>query len=134
MQTALDWLAKETFKLDEWESAKQQLLAGVQQIESHSKQDEHDLQQKKADEQLLEELCHDIQLLSVAIKTSAFESSSPLEFDRDYNKFPLEAYQQIGQHLDSARRSLPREDYRQNKSRNTNWLSRFCRRLNDSGS
>ena len=87
------------------------MLAGVQQIESHSKQDEHDLQQKSADEQLLEELCRDIQLLDEAIKTSGFKSSSPLEFDRDYNKFPLEAYQQIGQYLDSARRSLPRVDY-----------------------
>lgn len=129
LQTALDWLAKETFKSDEWESAKQQLLAGVQQIESHSKQDEHDLQHKSADEQLLESLCHDIQLLSVAIKTSAFESSSPLEFDRDYNKFPLEAYQQIGEHLSSARRSLPGVDYRQNKSRNTNWVAQLLQTI-----
>jgi hypothetical protein len=122
LQTALDWLAKETFKSDEWESARQQLLAGVQQIESHSKQSEHDLQQKSADEQLLESLCRDIQLLDEAIKTSAFESSSPLEFDRDYNKFPLEAYQQIGQYLDSARRSLPSEDYRQTYSRSNFWF------------
>lgn len=129
LQTALDWLAKETFKLDEWESARQQLLAGVQQIESHSKQDEHDLQQKSADEQLLKSLCRDIQLLDEAIKTSAFESSSPLEFDRDYNKFPLEAYQQIGEHLSSARRSLPRVDYRQNKSRNTNWVAQLLQTI-----
>jgi AAA domain len=129
LQAALDWLAKETFKLDEWESAKQQLLAGVQQIQDHRQQSEHDLQQKSADEQLLESLCRDIQLLDEAIKTSAFESSSPLEFDRDYNKFPLEAYQQIGQYLDSARRSLPRVDYWQNKSRNTNWVAQLLQTI-----
>jgi len=129
LQTALDWLAKETFNYDEWESTKQQLLAGVQQIESYRKQDEDELQQKSADEQLLESLCRDIQLLEEAIKTSAFESSSPLEFDRDYNKFPLEAYQLLGQHLDSARRSLPSEDYRQTSSRNTNWVAQILQTI-----
>ncbi|MDZ8141134.1 MAG: AAA domain-containing protein [Nostoc sp. DedQUE04] len=129
LQAALDWLAKETFKLDEWESAKQQLLAGVQQIQDHRQQDEHDLQQKSADEQLLDELCLDIQSVESALKTSAFESSSPLEFDCDYNKFPLEAYQQIGQYLDSARRSLPSEDYWQNKSRNDFWFVKLLQTI-----
>lgn len=122
LQAALDWLAKETFKLDEWESAKQQLLAGVQQIQDHRQQDEHDLQQKSADEQLLESLCRDIQLLSEAIKTSAFESSSPLESGSDYSRFPVEAYQQIKQHLGSARRSLPRVDYWQPSVRDNKWF------------
>ncbi len=122
LQAAFDWLAKETFNYDEWESTKQQLLAGVQQIESHRKQDEDELQHKSIDEQLLESLCQDIQSIESAIKTSAFESSSPLESSRDYSGFPLEAYQQIRQHLDSARRSLPRVDYWQASSRNDNWF------------
>ncbi|QLE53065.1 DNA helicase (plasmid) [Nostoc sp. C057] len=129
LQAALDWLAKETFNYDEWESARQKLLAGVQQIQDHRQQDEHDLQQKSADEQLLESLCRDIQLLDEAIKTSAFKSSSPLEFDRDYNKFPLEAYQQIGQYLSSAIRSLPSEDYRQNKSKNDFWFAQILQTI-----
>ncbi|MBD2598292.1 DNA helicase [Nostoc spongiaeforme FACHB-130] len=122
LQAALDWLTKETFNSDEWSSAQQQLLAGVQQIESYKKQDEHDLQQKRVDEQLLEELCQDIQSVESAIKTFELQPSSPLEYSRDYSKFPVEAYQQIGQHLDSARRSLPTEDYWQNKSKNDFWF------------
>ncbi|MHC5761847.1 DEAD/DEAH box helicase [Nostoc sp.] len=129
LQTALDWLAKETFNYDEWESAKQQLLAGVQQIQDHRQQDEHDLQQKSADEQLLDELCLDIQSVESALKTSAFESSSPLEFDRDYNKFPLEAYQQIKQHLDSARSSLPRVDYWQPSVRDNKWFVKLLQTI-----
>ncbi|MBD2341523.1 DNA helicase [Calothrix sp. FACHB-156] len=121
LQTALDWLAKETFNYDKWESAQQQLLAGVQQIESYRKQDEDELQQKNADEQLLEELCRDIQSIESAIKTSLVKPSS-LESSRDYSRFPLLAYQQIGKHLDSARRSLPRVDYWQASSRNFNWF------------
>jgi AAA domain len=121
LQAALDWLTKETFNHDEWSSAQQQLLAGVQQIEFSKKQDEDELQQKNADEQLLEELCRDIQSVESAIKTSLIKPSS-LESSRDYSRFPLEAYQQIRQHLDSARRSLPRVDYWQNKSRNYNWF------------
>ncbi|UKP01336.1 DEAD/DEAH box helicase [Nostoc sp. UHCC 0870] len=121
LQTALDWLTKETFNHDEWESAQQQLLAGIQQIEFYRKQDEDNLQQKSADEQVLEELCRDIQSVESAMKTSLVKPSS-LESSRDYSRFPLEAYQQIGQHLDSARRSLPRVDYWQNKSRNDNWF------------
>ncbi|MBD2616306.1 DNA helicase [Nostoc punctiforme FACHB-252] len=122
LQAALDWLTKETFNHDEWSSAQQQLLAGVQQIESYKKQDEDELQQKSADEQLLEELCQDIQSVESAIKTFELQPSSPLEYSRDYSKFPVEAYQQIGQHLDSARRSLPTEDYWQNKSKNDFWF------------
>ncbi|MHC5720283.1 MAG: DEAD/DEAH box helicase, partial [Nostoc sp.] len=57
LQAALDWLAKETFNYDEWESTKQQLLAGVQQIESYRKQDEDELQKICVDKQLLDELC-----------------------------------------------------------------------------
>jgi hypothetical protein len=104
LQAALDWLTKETFNHDEWESAQQQLLAGVQQIETYKKQDEDNLQEKNADEQLLEELCRDIQSVESAIKTSVVKPS-PLESSSDYSRFPLEAYQQIEQHLDSARRS-----------------------------
>ncbi|MBD2472243.1 ATP-binding protein [Nostoc sp. FACHB-145] len=122
LQAALDWLTKETFNHDEWSSAKQQLLAGVQQIESCKKQDENELQQKSVDEQLLEELCRDIQSVESAIKTLELQPSSPLEYSRDYSEFPVAAYQQIGQHLDSARRSLPREDYWQNKSKNDFWF------------
>ncbi|QLE60001.1 ATP-binding protein [Nostoc sp. TCL26-01] len=121
LQAALDWLTKETFNHDEWESAQQQLLTGVQQIETYKKQDENYLQQKSGDEQLLEELCRDIQSVESAIKTSVVKPSA-LESSHDYSRFPLEAYQQIGQHLDSARRSLPRVDYWQNKSRNDNWF------------
>jgi hypothetical protein len=55
------------------------------------------------------------------MKTSLFKPSS-LEYSRDYSRFPLEAYQQIGQYLDSARRSLPRVDYWQASSKNDNWF------------
>ncbi|WP_341532295.1 AAA domain-containing protein (plasmid) [Nostoc sp. UHCC 0302] len=122
LQAALDWLTKETFNYDEWSSAQQQLLAGVQQIESYKKQDEDELQQKSVDEQLFEELCRDIESVESAIKTFELQPSSPLESSRDYYRFPVEAYQQIGQHLDSARRSLPREDYWQTKSKNDFWF------------
>jgi hypothetical protein len=122
LQAALDWLAKETFNSDEWESAQQQLLAGVQQIEFYKKQDEDELQQKSVDEQVLEELCRDIQSVESAIKTFELQPSSPLEYSGDYSGFPLEAYQQIGRHLDNARRSLPKEDDWQLSSRNDKWF------------
>ncbi|MDZ7970826.1 MAG: hypothetical protein RM368_38885 [Nostoc sp. DedSLP03] len=122
LQTALDWLAKETFKSDEWESARQQLLAGVQQIESYRKQDSDELQKICVDKQLLDELCLDIQSVESALKTSAFEDSSPLESGSDYSRFPVEAYQQIKQHLGSARRSLPRVDYWQPSVRDNKWF------------
>ncbi len=44
LQTALDWLAKETFNYDEWESARQKLLTVVEQIQAQREQDEHDHQ------------------------------------------------------------------------------------------
>jgi hypothetical protein len=122
LQAALDWLAKETFNYDEWSSAQQELLAGVQQIEFYKKQDSEQLQQKSIDEEILEELRRDIQSLESAIKTFELEPSSPLEYSRDYSGFPVEAYQLLGQHLDSARRSLPPEDYRQTKSKKDSWF------------
>ncbi|MBE9209749.1 DNA helicase [Nostoc sp. LEGE 06077] len=122
LQAALDWLIKETFNDDEWSSAKQQLLAGVQQIESYKKQDSDNLQQKSADEQLLEELRRDIQSVESAIKTFELQPSSPLEYSRDYSGFPVEAYQLLGQHLDNARRSLSAQGYRSASSRNANWF------------
>ncbi|MBG1270802.1 DEAD/DEAH box helicase [Nostoc sp. WHI] len=129
LQAALDWLAKETFKLDEWESTKQQLLAGVQQIESYRKQDEDELQKICVDKQLLDELCLDIQSVESALKTSAFESSSPLESGSDYSRFPVEAYQQIKQHLGSARRSLPRVDYWQPSVRDNKWFVKLLQTI-----
>ncbi|MGJ5676791.1 MAG: AAA domain-containing protein [Nostochopsis sp.] len=130
LQTALDWLAKETFNHDEWESARQKLLTVVEQIQAQREQDEHDLQQKSSDEQLLEELCRDIQSVDEAINTSVIESSSPLEYSRDYySGFPLEAYQLIGQHLNNARRSLPRVDYWQLSSRNNNWFIKLVQTI-----
>ncbi|MDZ8237602.1 MAG: DEAD/DEAH box helicase [Nostoc sp. ChiQUE01a] len=129
LQAALDWLAKETFNYDEWSSAQQQLLAGVQQIESYRKQDEYELQQKSADEQLLEELCRDIQSVESAIKTFELQPSSALEYSRDYSRFPVEAYQQIKQHLESARRSLPPENYWQGSTRNDNWFVRILQTI-----
>lgn len=128
LQAALDWLTKETFNDDEWESAQQQLLAGVQQIESYKKQDEDELQQKRVDEQLLEELCRDIQSVESAINTSVIQPS-PLESSRDYSRFPLEAYQQIGQHLDGARRSLSAKGYWLASSRNVNWFVQILQRI-----
>jgi hypothetical protein len=128
LQAALDWLAKETFNYDEWVSAQQQLLAGVQQIEFHKKQDEDELQQKRVDGQLLEELCQEIRWFESAIKTSVIEPS-PLESSRDYSRFPVEAYQQIGQHLDSARRSLSAKGYREPSSRTVNWVVQILQRI-----
>ncbi|WP_234300806.1 AAA domain-containing protein [Sphaerospermopsis aphanizomenoides] len=69
LQAALDSLARETFNPTAWESAKQQLLALVQQLQFHIKQDEYYQQQKIADEQLLEQLDRDVQQLQEAIKT-----------------------------------------------------------------
>ncbi|MBW4565669.1 MAG: DNA helicase [Mojavia pulchra JT2-VF2] len=129
LQAALDWLTKETFNYDEGSSAQQQLLAGVQQIESYKQQDEDELQKKSVNEQLLEELCRDIQSVESAIKTFELQPSSPLEYSRDYSGFPVEAYQQIGQHLDSARRSLPKEDYWQNKSKNDFWFVKLLQTI-----
>ncbi|WP_414545323.1 AAA domain-containing protein [Nostoc sp. CCY0012] len=128
LQAALDWLAKETFNYDEWESLKQQLLAGVQQIESYKKQDEDELQQKRVDEQLLEELCQEIRWFESAINTSLIQQSS-LESSRDYSRFPVEAYQQIGYHLDSARRSLSAKGYWLAFSRNANWFVQIWQRI-----
>ncbi|MBW4557950.1 MAG: DNA helicase [Trichormus sp. ATA11-4-KO1] len=128
LQAALDWLAKETFNYDEWESLKQQLLAGVQQIESYKKQDEDELQQKRVDEQLLEELWQEIRWFESAIKTSLIQAS-PLESSRDYSRFPVEAYQQIGYHLDSARRSLSAKGYWLASSRNANWFVQILHRI-----
>ncbi|MBG1261990.1 hypothetical protein [Nostoc commune] len=61
--------------------------------------------------------------------TFELQPSSPLESSRDYSRFPVEAYQQIVQHLDSARRSLPREDYWQLSSRNANWFVLLLQRI-----
>src|SRR5579883_1126621 len=66
LQTAVDTLAKETFNKAEWESTKQKLLAGVQQIE---------------------------------------------------------------QYLDSAKSSLPPEDYWQHSRRNSHWFIQFLQRI-----
>ncbi|MBD2415586.1 DNA helicase [Nostoc calcicola FACHB-389] len=129
LQAALDWLTKETFNHDEWSSTQQQLLAGVQQIEFYRKQDEDNLQQKSVDEQLLEELRRDIQSVESAIKTFELQSSSALEYSRDYSRFPVEAYQLIGEHLHSARRSLPPENYWQGSTRNDNWFVRILQTI-----
>uniref|UniRef100_UPI001D0FC6B7 DEAD/DEAH box helicase n=1 Tax=Nodularia sp. LEGE 04288 TaxID=1828639 RepID=UPI001D0FC6B7 len=128
LQAALDWLATARFNDAEWESLKQQLLAGVQAVENHIKQDEYEQQQKAADEKLLEQLCDEIQVVESAIKTftsgSESQSSSPLlEFSRDYSQFPLEAYQQIRHYLDGARRCLPSEDG-QGLRKKDNWFVR----------
>ncbi|MBD2303177.1 ATP-binding protein [Nostoc sp. FACHB-190] len=127
LQAALDWLAKETFNYDEWSSAQQQLLAGVQQIEFYKKQDSEQLQQKSVDEQILESVRQDIQSLESAIKTFELQPSSQLEYSRDYSEFPVEAYQQIGQHLDNARRSLPQENYKQSSTRKDFWFVKFLK-------
>ncbi|OKH32388.1 DNA helicase [[Phormidium ambiguum] IAM M-71] len=131
LQTALEMLAAETFDSVVWESTKQQLLAGVQQLQSHLKQDAYYQQQRGVDEQLLEQINGDIEVLEQAIKTSTsdFQHQSEQKPTRDYSEFPLEAYQQIQQHLDNAWHSLPPVDYSQLSGKGGNWLIRLWHRI-----
>ncbi|MGI2907606.1 DEAD/DEAH box helicase [Tolypothrix sp. VBCCA 56010] len=128
LQAAIDWLQNETFNETEWQGVSEKLLAGVNQLHSQLELDQRQLQQRAEDEQLLRELVEDIQAKSREIETPQIEQQlqEQLPYSKpDYSQFPLEAYQMIQPHLESAWRSLPRVDRSQFNNKNGNWWVRL---------
>ena len=127
LQGAIDWLNSETFNQDEWSQKSNLLVAGVKELEQQQQLEREREHQKEqllfAQEQLNKELVE----LNRQIETVYEQPSNDLP---DYDRYPLDAYEQILPCLEKAIKSLNRINYSQVKSKNLSWWQRLWYLLN----
>jgi len=122
LQAAIDWLNSKTFSQDEWSKKSNLLIAGIEKLKQ---QQELGREKEFQKEQLLarvEQLNKELTALDRQIETVNELPSKNLP---DYDRYPIDAYEQIFVHLEKAVRSLTRRDYSQVKSKNLSWWQRL---------
>ena len=123
LSATIDWLLGETFLLNEWEQAKTQLLAGINQLQQHLEQDQQLLEQQAVESQQLLEVQTQIAVLKAEIEKLVKDQQQPQS--PDYSDFPIDNYQIIQAQLEKAWLKLSKTYSRKAARKHQHWWQRI---------